>query len=129
MTAPQLSLFDRIGGDSVIPQLVERLYLRVLQDSQLEPFFRESSLPRVLAMQREFIAAALDRPVKYSGQDLARIHDGRGIRREHLARFLAHLTEALTTFPEIDARYTAEIVSRIATYSDQIVGDSGGDDG
>ncbi len=80
-------------------------------------------------MQKEFFAAALDGPVKYSGNDLAGIHRNRGITRDHLGRFVKHLTEVLDSENMVSDRDALEIVSRIATWSDQIIGESGGEDG
>jgi len=127
--AETLTLYERIGGEPVICRLVDRFYDRVMDDPELQPFFRNSSIARLRTMQNEFFSAALDGPVKYSGNDLTSIHRNRGITRYHLGRFVNHLTEVLDSENMVSHRDAMEIVVRIAASSDQIIGESGGEDG
>ena len=72
-------------------------------------------------MQREFFAAALDGPVRYSGRPLHEVHARLGIELRHLSRFLDHMMEVLAD-SSIDERDRYEIRSRINTYADDITG-------
>jgi len=58
--------FERVGGEQGVKDLVRAFYDRVLVDPELAPFFEDSAIERLLAMQSEFFAAALGGPVKYS---------------------------------------------------------------
>ena len=53
------SLFDRIGGHDKINVLIDRLYERILQDSLLAPFFADTPMDKLRAMQKEFFSVAL----------------------------------------------------------------------
>ena len=122
MTQP--TLFERIGGEETITRLVDDFYDRVLADPDLEPFFRHASMDKLRTMQREFFNAALGGPVRYSGLPLSYAHHGRGIRRPHFARFVQHLFDTLRAF-DIGERETADIIDRINTYMDEIMGGHG----
>jgi len=124
-----MTLFDRIGGADTVREMVDSFYSRVLADSSLRPFFENASIDQLKTMQSEFFAMALDGPSRTSDFDLAKIHQGKGIRREHVTRFADHLIAVLDDRNSIDRRDAMDIVFRIATYTDQVIGDSGGADG
>lgn len=129
MSAEPQTLYDRIGGREGAAALVDEFYVRVLNDSRLRPFFLNSSIERLKRIQQEFFAAALDGPVATSDVDLARIHQGRNIRREHLTRFVDHLIAVLDSRDAITAADAMNITFRIGTYAGQVLEESGGEDG
>lgn len=126
MTPKTQSLYDRIGGDEAIAGLVDQFYDRVLDDPELEPFFRFTPMEKLRAMQMEFFAAALDGPVKYSGKPIDYIHQGRGITTKHLTRFMGHLLMTIREFHP-DEKEVDEMISRISTYADEVLDGAPGD--
>lgn len=72
-------------------------------------------------MQREFFAAALDGPIRYSGRPLREVHSGLGIEARHLRRFVDHLMETLAA-RGLEDTDRAEIRREIDTYADDIIG-------
>lgn len=122
------TLYEQIGGQAAIDRLVDSFYGRVLSDPFLAPFFANSSLEHLTGMQKAFFSVALDGPSIRDDISLAKVHANRGIRREHLSRFTEHLLATLIE-AGLDEHATSAIVSRIATYSGQILGESGGVDG
>lgn len=117
----QLSLFQRIGGEQGVKNLVRSFYDRVLKDQELAPFFETASIDRLFAMQYEFFAAALGGPVTYSGMSIAKAHFGLGIEREHFSRFVNYLIETLEAWQLNDAEIQV-LIARVNTYSDEITG-------
>ncbi len=126
MSDEATTLYDRIGGAATVSRLIDQFYARVLNDAQLRPFFEHTSVERLTSMQKEFFAAALDGPVKKSDLDLAHTHQGRGIRRNHFSLFVNHLIAVLEEESMIDRRDAMDIVDRISTYVDEIIGEAGG---
>ncbi|MGH0033782.1 MAG: group I truncated hemoglobin [Myxococcota bacterium] len=123
-TSGDETLFERIGGESTIDALVERFYERVLADPELAPFFEGASMERLRKMQKEFFAAALDGPIRYSGQSLAEVHAGRGIQLKHMARFVEHMLQTLR-HQNVEEQDTLDIISHINTYTADITGEVG----
>ena len=115
------TLYDRIGGAEAIDRLIEDFDERVLADPELEPFFRRVPMDTLLAMQREFFAAALDGPQRDSGLSLAHAHGGRGINAGHFNRFPRHLLETLRA-RGIGERDAEAIIARINAYINNIAG-------
>jgi hemoglobin len=116
-----LTLFDRVGGEQGVKNLVRAFYDRVLKDSELAPFFEDASIDRLFKMQYEFFAAALDGPVTYSGLSVYQAHFGRGIDKDHFGRFVNHLIETLESFQMNEHEINA-LISRVNTYSDDVTG-------
>lgn len=115
------SLYERLGGEDMIVALIPAFYVRVLADPELGPFFKHTALDKLHAMQREFFVMATGGPIQYTGRPLAHAHHGRGITREHFARFSGHLVETLldmgVTQTEAD-----EVIQRINASVNEIVG-------
>lgn len=115
------SLYDRIGGESTVDRLIDDFYDRIVLDQELAPFFKESNMGHQRSMFREFIAAALDGPAKFTGRSITEAHQGRAIKASHVQKFVDHLFSALRNF-EIDSRDMDEIIARINTYADEVTG-------
>jgi len=123
MSASDEPLIDKIGGPAVVAEIVNDAYRRALADAELAPFFEHVSMDRLLRMQYEFIASALDGPIAYSGGELTAVHRGRGITGRHFAAFCGHLADALEA-KSIDKLDVDLVLSRLAMYKDKITGDA-----
>lgn len=117
------SLYERIGGESGIESLVIDFYVRVMADPELAPFFRETPLPKLHVMQREFFAMALGGPIVYTGRSMAHAHHGRGISTRHLKLFVGHLVATLEDLGISESEST-EVIERINHYANEITGTS-----
>ncbi|MEZ4334107.1 MAG: group 1 truncated hemoglobin [Myxococcota bacterium] len=115
------TLYERLGGERAIEAVIGDFYDRVLADPLLAPFFEGIERDRLRRMQREFFAAALGGPIRYTGRPLNVVHAGLGIRTRHLARFLEHLTATLAD-RELTERDRYDIYTRIHRYADEITG-------
>jgi len=121
MSERKPTLYERLGGDVAIDEVTFDFYRRVFADPELSPFFEGVAPERLQTMQREFFAAALDGPIRYSGRPLIEVHAGLGVKPRHLSRFLDHLMEAFAD-RGIGEQDRYEIYSRINTYADEITG-------
>ncbi len=117
------SLYERLGGEDLITALIPAFYVRVLADPELGPFFKHTELEKLHAMQREFFVMATGGPIQYSGRPLAHTHHGRGITRQHFARFTGHLVETLLDMG-VTQEEADEVIQRINAMTNEIVGTS-----
>ncbi len=124
MTDKQQTLFERVGGEQAINDLIHDFYDRVFADQELKPFFKDVSAEKLRRMQREFFSAALDGPVLYTGRPLSHVHHGRGITKQHFALYIGHLIDVLQG-RGIDDQDVQEVIARINTYAEEITGDVG----
>ena len=123
MNTNKPSLYERLGGEDMISALIPAFYVRVLADPELGPFFIHTELEKLHAMQREFFVMATGGPLQYSGRPLAHTHHGRGITREHFARFTGHLLETLQDMG-VTQEETDEVIERINAMTNEIIGAS-----
>jgi hemoglobin len=115
------SLYDRLGGEEMIASLIPAFYVRILADPELGPFFKDTQIEKLHAMQREFFVMATGGPETYSGRPLAHAHHGRGITKHHYALFAGHLVATLTDMGVTQAE-TDEVIQRINAVTNEIVG-------
>jgi len=124
MLNKQQTLFERVGGEQTIRELIHEFYDRVIADPELKPFFTNTSMGKLRRMQREFFSAALDGPIAYTGRPLSYVHHGRGITKHHFALYVGHLIDTLQGHGINDLE-VQDIISRISTYAEEITGDVG----
>ena len=120
----QQTLFEIVGGEQTISDLIHEFYDRVSADPELKPFFENASMGKLRRMQREFFSAALDGPITYSGRPLSHVHHGRGITKHHFALYIGHLIDVLEG-RGINDQDVQEVIARINTYAEDITGDVG----
>jgi hemoglobin len=124
MLDKQQTLYERVGGEQTISDLIHEFYDRVLADLELKPFFEKTSMDKLRRMQREFFSAALDGPITYTGRPLGYVHHGRGITKHHFALYVGHLIDTLRDHG-INDQDVQDIIGRINTYADEITGNVG----
>ena len=122
MLENQQTLYDRVGGEQTIRELIHEFYDRVLADPELKSFFKNASMDKLRRMQLEFFSAALDGPITYTGKPLSYAHHGRGITKHHFALYVGHLIDTLQD-RGINDQDVQDIIGRINTYADEITGD------
>ena len=120
----QQTLFERVGGEQAINELIHEFYDRVLADPELKPFFKNTSMDKLRRMQREFFSVALDGPITYTGRPLSYVHHERGITKHHFALYVGHLIDSLQG-RGINEQDVQDIIGRIRTYAEDITGDAG----
>ena len=121
----QSTLYDRVG-ETVIAEIVDRFYGKVLDDPEIGEFFKYTSMPRLRKMQREFFATALGGPTTYSGRDIHDMHAMLGIERHHFSRFVELLIDSMNEL-EVDDEVVDGLIARLSVHVDDVVGGQGED--
>jgi hemoglobin len=117
------TLYERIGGAPTVDKLIVSFYQHVLADPLLLPFFEHSSIEKLTCMQKAFFSVALGGPEPSEKISLYDAHQGRGIQIKHLTRFTEHLMDTLREIG-VEEQDAKRIYDRIATYSNEILGES-----
>jgi hemoglobin len=116
------SIYDEIGGSAAVAAAVDDLYVRILADPVLAPYFARTDMLRQTRHMRAFMAAALGGPDIYAGRDMGAAHAHLRITFEAFDRVAGHLIGTLKGLG-VPARHVEAIVARIAPLRDQIAGD------
>ena len=115
--------FERIGGERAVEEIVSAFYQKVVGDPELSPFFANTDIERLLAMQREYVTIALGGPGTFSMDRLHDSHTGRGIRGRHFMRFLDLFLETVRD-RNLDADDLDKILDRMAIASSDVIDSS-----
>ncbi|KAM3145274.1 hypothetical protein pb186bvf_002602 [Paramecium bursaria] len=114
-------LFNQIGGDGPISDLIDQFYYKVLFDQTLRGKFLKADMTRVRLQQKTYFAILFGCPhAKYTGKDLIEVHKDLGITNIQFDRFVVHLQQILqdmTKSPEV----IKEILDRVESQRHLIV--------
>jgi len=121
MSQPEQDLLQQLGGQDGLHRVVDEMYVRVLADDELGSFFTGVPMEKLVRMQTEFIASITSGDIQYTGADLMRVHQGRGITRHHFPKFCGHLAAALEEH-QVSPHAIDQVLGRLAMYSDKITG-------
>jgi hemoglobin len=94
----QPSLFDEMGGETMLGMVVDRFIDRVFADSMIGFFFAGVDRQRVKEKEYELAAVTLGAPVRYTGRPVAEAHRRHPIQLGHFARRLEILRQTLEDF-------------------------------
>lgn len=93
------SLYDKLGGESAIDELVAILYRKIIEDEQLNSFFEGICVHYQQYKQKVFLTMVLGGPTQYTGKDLRKAHERlvieKGLGDLHFDRVVDHLQAAL----------------------------------
>jgi len=114
------TLFDKYGGFDTFSTIVSNFYKKILDSEQVEHYFRDIDLDRLMSHQTNFLAKALGGPDKYAGKDLALAHANMNISSEDFNEVAELLEEALEE-SGVKEEDIATILAVIGSFKAQIV--------
>lgn len=115
------NLYEKVGGEEAVEKVVDYFYEElVLKDPTVMHFFENTDMVKQKKHQTKFISFALGGPNQYSGQSMAKAHEGMDLQPEHFDAIAKHLSSALAHFgvsqSDIDTAIT-----KVASLRDDIL--------
>ncbi|WP_432777216.1 group 1 truncated hemoglobin [Brevibacillus gelatini] len=92
------SFYEKYGGEETISKVVDYFYELVLADDTVNHFFKNTDMEKQRKHQTKFISYALGGPNQYTGQSMAKAHEGMNLQPVHFDAIVNHLRAALTHF-------------------------------
>ncbi len=89
------TLYEKLGGEQAIKQVVDDFYTRILADDTVNFFFAHTDMEKQRRHQTAFISFALGSPTPYTGRSMEKAHAGLNLQPEHFEAIVKHLSEAL----------------------------------
>jgi len=114
------TLFNKYGGFETFSKITSNFYKKVLDSPQVEHYFRDIDMDRLISHQTNFLAKALGGPDKFAGRDLALAHANMNISSEDFDEVVELLEEALEEAAVEDVDIVT-ILSVIGELKEQIV--------
>jgi hemoglobin len=68
------SLYHKLGGKPAIDAAVAAFYVKVLADSRINHYFKDTNMTKQRRKQKEFLSAAFGGPVPWTGLDMRTAH-------------------------------------------------------
>ncbi len=118
------SLYERLGGDSLMEPAVHIFYEKMLADPSLRPFFETTNMPEQLEKQRKFLAYAFGGPAAYTGKSLRAAHAPLVKRGLNIAHFLSVAVHLHATLEELGVTpgLIDEVMNIVAATQDDVLG-------
>ena len=92
------TLFERLGGEAKLREIVDYFIDRVFGDLMIGFFFRNADRARIKEMEYQLAAEFLGADVKYTGKPLGKAHANHPIMGGHFARRRQIFKETLEHF-------------------------------
>jgi hemoglobin len=89
------NLFEQLGGEGKVRQIVDTFIDRVVEDRMIGFFFRHANRARIKEMEYQLIANFLGADLEYKGKPLNQAHAKHPIMGGHFARRQQILKETL----------------------------------
>jgi len=101
-----MSVYEELGGDTLVAQAVEQFYTKLKTDPFTAVFFEGTDVVELTTHQRMFLTAALGGPDAYEGRDMRAAHAHLQILDADFDRFIDYLAETLAGLGATPARIT-----------------------
>lgn len=106
---PTTTIYDSLGGETGVAEIIEELYRRLLDDPTTKPQFDGVDMPRQIERFTAWFSGAVGGPDTYRGPSLRATHAGLGIDDEQFNTTAVHLMAIL------NERNTADdVITQIA---------------
>lgn len=115
------SLYEKLGQEKTLFQLVGEFYNLVMEDERINGFFQGIDMVKLRQHQLSFLSSLLGGPEIYSGRSMHAAHKYLQLREHHFAAVVENLCEAMRRF-HVDEADIAQVVARLSHYKAEIVG-------
>jgi hemoglobin len=120
VTAANLSLYDRLGGQEAIHAVVDDFVANVAADERINRFFASTDMARLKRLLAEQICAGAGGPCTYSGRDMRSAHAGMGVDGSHFEALVGDLARSLDKF-KVPEREKNELLGILGPMKGEIV--------
>lgn len=120
------SLFEKLGGETRLREIIDTFVDRVFEDRMIGFFFRNADRGRIKELEFQLAAKFLGADVEYQGRPLTKVHANHPIMGGHFARRRQILSETLD-FYDVAAEIKTVILEHTDALRHQITPETGSD--
>ncbi|WP_052592425.1 methyl-accepting chemotaxis protein [Aureispira sp. CCB-QB1] len=114
------TLLEEIGGKSVLVEVVDRWYERILNDTELLPFFEAINIDWLKEKIVNFLEVLLVEETYKMGEQIQRAHAHLEIQVSHFNAFIGHLDMALDA-SNIDSNLVENIIDLVLEAKEDVL--------
>lgn len=119
-TTSQKTLYEQLGGEAGINNIVENLVQEIGQDQQVFHYFAEARVSRFKENLIEHFCAISDGPCSYTGDNMVDIHTGMNINEKDFNHLVDLLINAMDS-EGIPHRIQNQLIARLAPLRKEII--------
>ena len=93
---PDSTLYQRLGEQAGIDQVVDNYLYEVGESELLRPLFAKTDLERFRTKLAEQLCEVSGGPCQYTGDDMTEVHAGMAMNNRHFDAVVTALTDAMT---------------------------------
>ena len=121
-----ISLFERLGGEAKLREIIDAFIDRVFADRMIGFFFRNADRARIKEMEYQLAAEFLGADIKYSGRPLGEVHANHPIMGGQFNRRRQIFKETLEFF-QVQEEIKTALLSHTDALRPLITAQSGSD--
>jgi len=117
------TLYEKIGGKDTVEKASHFLYVNILRDYRLKPFFENINIEKQKSKMSAFLTYIFGGPSLYTGKSMRRAHKNaveNGLNDEHFDAMIECVTEALDEL-KIDNNTINEVTKMIEEHRDDVL--------
>jgi hemoglobin len=118
------SLFDKLGGENRLREIIDTFVDRVFEDRMIGFFFRNADRRRIKELEYQLTASFLGADIEYSGRPLGKVHANHPIMGGHFARRRQILSDTLD-FYHVPVEIKAVVLEHTDALRSQITPEAG----
>lgn len=92
------TLYEKLGGEDAINQVVDSFYEKILSDTETSPFFDGVDMEKQRQKQKNFIVFVTGGPKAYTGKNMKEAHSNMAIANKDFDNVCNHLVNTLKEF-------------------------------
>jgi len=119
-SAPEPSLYTRLGGKPAIDAVVSEMIDRTVADPVTRRSFEGVKLPPLKAHIADQVCQAAGGPCVYQGDSMKLVHKGLGISTAEFNGLVGHLVAVLNKY-QVPAREQKELLNALAPMAPDII--------
>ncbi|WP_417656021.1 group I truncated hemoglobin [Pseudidiomarina aestuarii] len=115
------SLYQELGGQAGISQLMETFVLEIASDDRIIHHFEKTDIERLHRLLTEQVCVIAGGPCEYTGEDMVTVHTGMNITR---AEFNALVEDLMTAMEQEEVPVTTQnrLLAALAEMHPEVVG-------
>lgn len=115
-----MALYEKLGGQQAIEQIVDDFYQRVLADDTVNHFFAHTDMEKQRHHQTAFISYALGSSNQYTGRSMEKAHAGLNLQPQHFDAITKHLGDALAAH-SVSPEDINTVLGHVATLKEAVL--------
>jgi hemoglobin len=114
------TLYEKLGGQQAVKQVVDDFYNDVLADDIVNHFFAHTDMEKQRLHQTAFISYALGGPDQYTGRSMEKAHAGLNLQPQHFDAIVKHLSDTLAQH-SVPPEEIEAVLERVATLKEAVL--------